>query len=135
MIINAEKLVLGRMAALAAKRALLGEDVSIVNSEKAVITGEKNLVIRQYLDRLDLGQPQKGPFIQRRPDLFVRRAVRGMLPRKNARGRDALSRVKCYIGVPPDMKNAETFRQAQLQRKTASYITVGELCMHLGDTR
>ena len=41
MIINAENLVLGRMAAVVAKQALLGEDINIVNCEKAVITGDK----------------------------------------------------------------------------------------------
>ena len=40
MIINADNLVLGRMAAIAAKQALLGEDVRIVNCEKAIITGD-----------------------------------------------------------------------------------------------
>lgn len=132
MIINAENLVLGRMAAIAAKQALLGEDVRIVNCEKAIITGDKKNTLKHYLQRLDIGQPQKGPFIQRRPDLFVRRAIRGMLPRRQSKGKQAFSRIKCYIGVPADLEKAETLRQAQLQKVTKRFITVGELCMHLG---
>ncbi|MAG16045.1 50S ribosomal protein L13 [Candidatus Woesearchaeota archaeon] len=132
MIINAEKLVLGRMAVIAARQALLGEDVKIVNAEKAIITGDKQSILKHYLSRLELGQPQQGPFIQRRPDLFVRRTIRGMLPRKQYKGRQAFSRIKCYIGVPDNLEKAESLKKAQLQKITKRYITVGELCMHLG---
>jgi len=132
MIINAENLVLGRMAAIAAKQALLGEDVRIVNCEKAIITGDRKSVLKHYLQRLKLGQPQQGPFIQKRPDLFVRRAIRGMLPRHKNHGKQALSRIKCYIGVPGNLEKAETLKQAQLQKVTKRFITVSELCMSLG---
>ena len=132
MIINADNLVLGRMAAIAAKQALLGEDVRIVNCEKAIITGDKKSILKHYLQRLDIGQPQQGPFIQKRPDLFVRRTIRGMLPRRQSKGRDAFSRVKCYVGVPDKSEKADTLKKAQLQKITKRFITVGELCMHLG---
>ena len=132
MIINAENLVLGRMAAIAAKQAMLGEEVKIVNVEKAIITGNKKSILKHYLSRLELGQPQQGPFTQRRPDLFVRRAIRGMLPRRQYKGRQAFSRVKCYIGTPTDLQKSETLKQAQPQKVSRKFITVGELCMHLG---
>ena len=135
MIINADNLVLGRMAAIAAKQALLGEDVRIVNCEKAIITGDKKSILKHYLQRLDLGQPQQGPFIQKRPDLFVRRTIRGMLPRRQSKGRDAFSRVKCYIGVPDKLEKSDTLKKAQLQKITKRFVTVGELCMHLGGKR
>src|SRR3989338_8655500 len=101
MILDAENSILGRLAAVAAKQALLGEEIKIINCEKAIITGDKKGTIEAYMKLLDIGQPQQGPFVQRRPDLFFRRVVRGMLPRRQIRGREALSRVKCYIGVPP----------------------------------
>ncbi len=41
MIINADNLIIGRIASFAAKKALLGEKVVIVNSEEAVMTGKK----------------------------------------------------------------------------------------------
>lgn len=132
MIIDANNLVLGRLASAAAKQALLGEDVNIVNCEKAIITGNKQSILKHYLSRLKLGQPHQGPFIQRRPDFFVRRTIRGMLPRKKPRGRESLSRVKCYIGVPQSMSKAESLQQAMPIKKKKHYLTVGELCMHLG---
>ncbi len=136
MILDAENSVLGRMAAAAAKQALLGEEVRIINCEKAVITGDKASVIKAYMKLLDIGQPQQGPYVQRRPDLFVRRAIRGMLPRRQIRGREALSRVKCYIGVPPGIsEKVSVLKGMKTLKPKKAILTVGELCVHLGDTR
>ena len=45
MIIDANNLILGRMATFIAKQALLGEDIKIVNCEKAVITGDRKEIL------------------------------------------------------------------------------------------
>ncbi len=136
MILDAENSILGRLAAAAAKQALLGEDIKIVNCEKAVITGGKKSVIKGYMELLDIGQPQQGPFVQRRPDMFVRRAIRGMLPRRQIRGREALSRVKCYIGVPSGIsEKGVALKGMKTIKPRKANLTVGELCLHLGDTR
>ena len=137
MIINAQRQILGRMAAIAAKKALLGEDVKIINCEQAVITGRKNTIIRDYSKKLELGQPQQGPFMQKRPDMFVRRVIRSMLPRKQFKGRQAFERVKCYIGTPEGLtEKATTPKESALAATTRfPHITVGELCMHRGGRR
>jgi len=137
MIIDADKSVLGRVAAVAAKQALLGEEVKLVNCEKAVITGNRLAIIKRYLYKLELGQPRQGPIVQRRSDFFVRRVIRGMLPRKRFKGRTAFSRVKCFIGVPEDLKDkAEPVKHTVRENlKKNAYITVGELCKHLGEKR
>ena len=107
MIIDAENLVLGRLASYAAKQALLGEDIKIVNCEKAVITGKKKEIINRYLEKNRIGNVFKGPFFQRLPDKFVRRVIRGMLPYKQYKGKTAYKRVFCYIGMPDELKNKE----------------------------
>ncbi len=136
MILDAENSILGRLAAAAAKQALLGEEVKVVNCEKAVITGNKKSLIDDYMKLLDIGQPQQGPFVNRRPDMFVRRSIRGMLPRRQIRGRDALSRVKCYIGIPSDISEKGVILKGMKSiRSRKANLTVGELCLHLGDTR
>ncbi len=136
MMLDAENSVLGRLAAAAAKQALLGEEVTIINCEKAVITGDKKSVIEDRMELLEIGQPQQGPFVQRRPDMFVRRAIRGMLPRRQIRGREALSRVKCYIGVPSGIsEKGVVLKGMKTIKSKRANLTVGELCLHLGDTR
>ncbi len=136
IVINADNLILGRMAATVAKKALLGEDVNVVNCEKAVIIGNRDSIIDKYLHRLELGQPQQGPFIQRRPDLFVRRAIGGMLPRSRSRGLEALRKIKCYMGVPKEFAGKEiTLKDVQSKKTTKESITVADLCISIGDTK
>ena len=47
-IYNAEGIILGRLASVVAKQALLGEDIRIVNSEKAIISG----ISSTFVDRV-----------------------------------------------------------------------------------
>ena len=135
MIINAEHEVIGRIATRAAKAALEGEKVDIVNCEKGVITGNKKVVIQHYKEKIERGDPLQGPYWQKRPDKFVRRIVRGMLPWKRTRGREAFRRVMCYIGIPDEFKGKEirTIDAADVSKThNLKYITIGALCKQLG---
>lgn len=135
MIIDASNLILGRLCAYAAKKSLLGEEVKIINCEKAVITGNRQDIIVRYKHRLERGQPKKGPYVQRNPDRFIRRAVRGMLPHKQEKGRKAFSRVKCFVSVPEELKNQkpEKIKGADVSKlPNLKYVSVGVLCKELG---
>lgn len=59
-IINADGLILGRMASIIAKRLLKGEKIAVVNAEKAVISGKKKAKIREAKEFLEVGHPGKG---------------------------------------------------------------------------
>jgi len=64
-IINAEGLILGRMASKVAKMLLEGEEIVIVNADKAIITGNKEYIFEKYKRRTSfrsISNPQKGPF-------------------------------------------------------------------------
>ncbi|MDO8655721.1 MAG: 50S ribosomal protein L13 [Nanoarchaeota archaeon] len=133
MIINAENLILGRIASFAAKKALLGETIDIVNCEKAVITGNKKFIVEKMHNKWKKGIPLKGPYVQRISNLYVRRVIRGMLPYKQHKGTVAFKRVKCYISVPDVLKDQKmiTIQEANVSKlKEMKYVTVGEV-MHL----
>ena len=135
MIIDATDLVLGRFCAVAAKKAILGEKVDIVNCEKAIITGTRGEIIARYIHEHNRGTPGGGPFISRMPDRLVRRTIRGMVPRRGMRGRDAFERVMCYIGVPTQLegKSFETLPKSNItMRRATRYIKLAELCKQLG---
>jgi len=135
MIIDATDLILGRMAAFAAKKALLGEKVDIINCENIVITGSKAFILSKYKQRRERGVPLKGPYIPRMPDRFVRRSIRGMLSYKKPRGKQAFERIMCYLGVPEKFKDKETqtIERANISKvPSLRYIRVGELCRLLG---
>ena len=135
MIIDATNLILGRMAATAAKEALKGQTVTVVNCEKAIVTGNKSRVLETYAEKFEVGQVNQGPYFPTRPDMLVRRTIRGMLPRKKARGVKAYGRVTCHVGIPAEVKvtEAAALPQASLERiKKAPHITLSELCKHIG---
>ena len=113
MIIDATDLILGRLASYAAKKALLGEKIDIINSEKSVISGKKERIFGDYLRKRQRGIPLQGPYIPRMADMLVRRTIRGMMPYKTDRGKKAFSNV---------VKSANLSKLPYLKYKTVEYV-------------
>lgn len=131
MIIDAKNSIAGRLASEVAKKAILGEEIIILNSELAVITGKKEVILKKYKAQSDRGEPFHGPFMPKTPHLLLKRIIRGMLPYKFGKGRTAFKRIKCYISIPEGFKNSkiETIEKANISKlQTLRYITLKELC-------
>jgi len=79
-IIDANGATLGRLSTNTAKRLLTGEEIAIINSEKAIISGKKPAIKARYKQKREVGTYRKGPFYPRMPDQIVKRTVRGMIP-------------------------------------------------------
>lgn len=135
-IYNGEGMILGRLAAVVAKEALLGEEIKVVNCEKIVVSGKtENTFALELKKRKRKGYPLKSAKFSRLPDRCVRRTIRGMLPWKQARGKEAFKMVMCYIGVPEGFadKKLITVKEASFRKlPTLKYITIGEVCKSLG---
>lgn len=133
-IYDAENQILGRLCSKIAKDLLNGEEVRVVNCEKAVISGVAETKVKEYLERRWRGDPIKGPFFPRTPDGIFRRTVRGMLPWKKTRGRKAFKRLRVYIGLPEEFKNKklEKVKDADVSKLKCKYITLEELSLALG---
>jgi large subunit ribosomal protein L13 len=135
MIVDATGLVMGRLASVAATHLLAGEEIKIVNAEKAIITGRRDSIYEEYFAARDRGHKERGPYFPRRPEMILKRTVRGMLPYKLKRGRDALSRLRVYVGVPSDLLG-QTFEQPLAAKvkgaSSANYIELGDLSKRLG---
>jgi large subunit ribosomal protein L13 len=134
-VIDADGLILGRMASVIAKRLLEGERIDIVNAENIVVSGRRLQIIKKRKVFLEVGGRQdKGPFHYRKPNAIVRKTIRGMLPRRKPRGRDAFGRLKVYIGVPRGLRDSEmeSIADAHLKRLRGRYITVGEIAKNIG---
>ena len=134
IIIDAKGLILGRMASIIAKHLLQGESVIVLNAEKAAISGKRLQIVEEAKTFLEVGHPRKGPYHPRRPDKIVRRTVRGMLPRRKPKGRQAYKRLKVYLGAPKefDGKEIQTILEASADKLKSPYITVGELAKEIG---
>ncbi|NIP67552.1 50S ribosomal protein L13 [Candidatus Bathyarchaeota archaeon] len=133
-VIDANCLILGRMASRVAKRLLQGENIVIVNADKAVISGRRLSRVKEAKRKLEIGHPKKGPFHPRRPERIISRAIRGMLPRRKPRGRQAYRRLQVFVGVPQELKGQETQRipEADAEKLKCPYVTVGKLAAELG---
>ena len=135
MLIDATNLIIGRLGTHAAKHALNGEKIDIINAEHAVITGSHKNILDRYTQKMRRGHPYAGPFFYKRPDMFLKRTIRGMLPYKQERGKLALRRIMCHMGVPDQFKDkkAESLPQAHVTKtKSLKYVSVGDLTLLLG---
>jgi large subunit ribosomal protein L13 len=134
-IIDAEGLILGRLASTVATKLLAGEEIDIVNAEKAVISGSKYTTMREYDETLRRGKPEFGPYFPKRPERILKRTIRGMLPYKRARGKAAMSNLKVYIGVPAELQDKECIKipEASMDRLSSNkYLKLGDLSKKLG---
>ena len=135
MIIDGNKLILGRVASVVAKKAFDGEFVIIVNCEKMIVTGSRKFLLNKFKERQDKGHPYHGPFLPKMPDRLVKRVIRGMLPYKKERGRNALKKVMCYIGIPEKYKTQkfEIIRSADYSKlKTLNFMSISEYSKYYG---
>jgi large subunit ribosomal protein L13 len=131
VVIDARDCVMGRVASAVAERALAGDRVAVINAEDAVITGRKEDVFAKYKKRTDLGS-DRGPVYPKRPDRIFKRSIRGMVPHKKTRGREALSNVRVFVGNPHD-EDAEILEDTSIDRlSTTRFVTLGEVAAHLG---
>jgi len=143
-LIDATDKILGRFCSQIAKKALLGDYIVIINAKDSIISGTKRDIHEKYLAKLKIStatNPLRGPFHERRPDTFMRRAIKQMLPRKKIRGKEALKRVHVYISdiperfkgryqklIPTEIYNADKKRLSYYNK----YISLENLCVRIG---
>jgi len=58
--------------------------------------------------------------------------IRGMLPRKTAKGKSALKRLRVFVGNPGGDSRPMSFEEADSKRLGGRFITVGELLSNFG---
>ena len=131
VVVDARDCILGRVASQVAERAMDGERVAVVNAESAVITGSEDDVIGTFETRRELGSDQ-GPAYPKRPDGILKRSIRGMVPYKTTRGREAFENVRVYVGNPYD-DEGEILEGTSLDRlSNIKFVQLDELSESLG---
>ena len=109
--------------------------MKIYNGEGLILGRMATVIANEKTKRARKGYPLKSAKFSRLPDRFVRRTIRGMLPWKITRGKEAYKRVMCYIGIPEVIANEKIIILEKASAKklpTLKYITVGEVCKALG---
>ncbi len=99
--VDATDATVGRLGSFVAKQLLRGSEVVVVNSEKAIISGNKEVTVAKIRNLRQMGgSSQKGPKFPKMTDRLLKRMIRGMLPWDRAKGRDAFKRLRCFDGNP-----------------------------------
>ncbi|MHB9286381.1 50S ribosomal protein L13 [Halobacteriales archaeon Cl-PHB] len=130
VVVDARDCILGRVASKVSERALDGERVAVVNAERAVITGRREDVLETFQKRRELGS-DRGPMYPKQPDRIFKRSIRGMLPHKKPRGREAFENVRVYMGNPYD--DAEVLDDTSLDRlSNIKFVSLGDVSEALG---
>ena len=133
LVVDAKDCIVGRVASQVAERALDGERVAVLNTERAVITGSEEQLIEKYRTRRENGS-DRGPYYPKRPDMIAKRSIRGMLPYKRPHGREAFDRVRVYLGDPDD-EDGEIIEGTSLDRlSNTDFVELGEVVAKLGAT-
>jgi len=131
VVVDARDCILGRVASQVAERSLDGESIAVVNAEDAVITGSDDDIMSTYRQRAAIGSDQ-GPATIKRPDRIFKRSIRGMLPHKSDRGREAFSNVRVYVGNPFD-EDGEVLEDTSLDRlSNIKFLQLSEISEQLG---
>jgi len=103
MIIDGRGHLIGRLAATVAKAILQGQNIVVVRCEGLNISGSfyrNKLKYLEFLRKRCNINPARGPFHFRAPSKIFTRIVRGMVPHKTERGKQALVRLRAFEGIP-----------------------------------
>ena len=139
LVIDGSGAILGRLASYVAKQLLSGKSVIIVNADKVAVSGNPTRLVQFYRSTVlsvksHLSEKWR-PKRARNPQLLVRKAVKGMLP-KNDKGRETLSRLKVFVGVPKWLSNKAPQKLPDImtvEKLTKSkYATLAEIARQLG---
>jgi len=137
VVVDATNHIAGRLCPYVAKMLLKGDNVVVLNAEKAMLSGDRYSTIRQWHEYLEIGSivnPIHGPFHARRPDTIITRMVRGMVPKRKPKGVSAMKRLRVYIGVPKNYEGVKgkEFEDAKIRKPVSYYTSVHDLAKLIG---
>merc|ERR1712156_1324996 len=101
VVIDGRGHLMGRLASIVAKFILNGNKVVVVRTEGINMSGNFYRNKLKFLSLRCNVKPLRGPFHFRAPGKIFWRTVRGMVPHKSERGKDAMKRLQTFEGVPP----------------------------------
>ncbi|MDY6777029.1 MAG: 50S ribosomal protein L13 [Candidatus Nanohaloarchaea archaeon] len=132
MIIDAKDHILGRLSTHVVSALKEGEEVTVINADKAIIKGDPEEIKERYKEKYEAGSRDRGPFFPKSPDRIVKRTVKGMLP-KNNEGREMLGNLTVYKGTPENVDGGEQVDDALVTSlKGANFVRMEDVSAYLG---
>ena len=137
LTIDATDCIAGRMCSQISKLLLKGHSVRVLNAEKTMMSVNRYMIIDSYRKFLTISSatnPINGPVHPRRPDRILTKMIRGMLPKRKSSGISSFKRLRVYISVPPELKDAkmETFKNSKIRKPQSNYLSLGDVAKEIG---
>ncbi len=139
LVIDANNMVMGRLASIITKELLNGNQVIVVNVDKIIVTGSnRRSILERFLKKLqvrsNVNPRRHGPFTYRSPEGIFKRVVRGMLPRRKAKGKDAYKRLRIYRGIPNNVstESITVYEEARYKENSYPYMYLEEISRLIG---
>ncbi|XP_071492817.1 large ribosomal subunit protein uL13-like [Diadema antillarum] len=140
LVIDGRGHLLGRLASIVSKNLLQGQKVVVVRCELINISGSfyrNKLKYMQFMRKRTNTKPSRGPYHLRSPSRMFWRVIRGMLPHKRTRGKDALERLKVFEGCPAPYDKKKRFvvpaaLRVMRLKPNRKYCMLGRLAHEVG---
>lgn len=103
VIIDGRGHLMGRLASIVAKELISGQRVVVVRCEQILRSGSlfrNKLKLQDVRNKRINTNPRRGFKHFKAPSRIFFKAVRGMLPRKESNGANALTRLRVFDGMP-----------------------------------
>ncbi|EEQ81703.1 hypothetical protein NCER_101759 [Vairimorpha ceranae BRL01] len=140
LIVDASNHVAGKLASKIAKLLLEGHKVTVLCTERAILTGPLDRSIakfKSFMNKRCRVNPRKGPFHHVLPSMRFYRIIRGMIPYKFYKGKEALKNLECHEGIPNEFINSERVKFPECLLKYCNkpgkkYALLGDLLVKFG---
>ena len=128
-IIDASDQIVGRLSSAIAKSLMNGVQIKVINSSKAIVTGDPGMLMKKYKTKVDRGDPFHGPHYPKTPEGMLKRSIRGMIPYKKTKGREAMKRLRIYRKNPKELKGEKIVKIRE--EIECRFMTLGEISSKL----
>lgn len=140
IVVDCRGHLMGRVASLLAKELLCGQKVVLVRAEEMNLSGSiaRNHLLHSHTIKKRMNtNHRRGPFHFSAPSRFIYFAIRGMIPYKTTRGKNALNNLKIYEGVPQKYMSVKKLvipgaLTALRLKPGRKYTRLGDLCQKFG---
>ncbi|MFA5049688.1 MAG: 50S ribosomal protein L13 [Candidatus Micrarchaeia archaeon] len=135
IVIDGNGMIFGRIASRISKELLKKNQIILVNAEKILISGDPKAIVDRYTVKRSLknkANPEKSSHFSRVPKMFVKRIIRGMLPWKRPRGKEAYRNLTVYEGIPENITQKPVVFEDCRPKNISKYITIEKICKRFG---
>ena len=143
VVIDGRGHIMGRLASIVAKQILSGQRVTVVRCDRINISGSlfRNALHRHEIVNKRINTNTRRGFKHfKAPSRLFFKAVRGMVPRKTAKGEAALGRLRVIDGIPfpydhqKRMVVPEALKIIRL-KSHRKFCSLGDLAANMGLTK